>query len=206
MDSMEQMGSCLGKRTLIVGDVNTGKTTLTRKILEALCHEGLGNRILVLDLAPRVPKELASRAGLEGVGGELHVPDGSQALYMRPPLVAPRLSAGTPDEAMALADKNRLAVERFMELADTSNRDILFINDASLYLQAGSARRLVDFMGGFSTVVANGYMGERLGGGPLSSRERSQMEALSGSFDRVIRLGTKGTMEDRGIAGKGAGS
>ena len=40
----------LGGRTLILGDVNTGKTTLTRNLLEELCRRRLGDKVAVLDL------------------------------------------------------------------------------------------------------------------------------------------------------------
>lgn len=182
----------LGKRTLIVGDVNTGKTTLTREILHAMCERGWGRKILVLDLAPRIPTGLALKAGLEGVGGRLLVPEGSHALYLRPKVVPPRLSAKTQKEALALAEGNRRAIEEAMGKAARRQREILFLNDLSLYLQAGSALKLSDFLDGFSTVVANGYMGERLGGGEISTREISEMEALLPSFDLVVRLGGSG--------------
>lgn len=192
----------LGKRTLIVGDVNTGKTTLTREILHAMCERGWGRKILVLDLAPRIPKGLALKAGLEGVGGGLRVPGGSDALYMRPVVVPPRLSAKTQEEAHALAESNRLAIEEEMEKASRRQRDILFLNDLSLYLQAGSALKLSNFLGKFITVVANGYMGERLGGGELSMREMSEMEAILHFFDQVVRLDRPGMAHLQETPGK----
>ena len=36
---------CLGKRILVIGDVNTGKTTLCKRWLSELCQQGLGTRI-----------------------------------------------------------------------------------------------------------------------------------------------------------------
>ncbi|MGQ9653275.1 MAG: hypothetical protein ACUVXD_04340 [Thermodesulfobacteriota bacterium] len=192
----------LGKRTLIVGDVNTGKTALTREILHAMCERGWGREILVLDLAPIIPAGLALRAGLEGVGGRLPVPEGSHALYMRPVVMPPRLSGKTQEEAVALAEGNRLAIEGAMKKAARRHRDILFLNDLTLYLQAGSAVKLSDFLGRFGTVVANGYMGERLGGGELSTRETSEMEALLHSFDRLVRLGGSGEIRVQARGGK----
>ncbi|MCU0583358.1 MAG: TniB family NTP-binding protein, partial [Syntrophales bacterium] len=58
----------LGKKTLIVGDVNTGKTTLSREILDVFCRQGMGERIAVIDLAPEIPDESLRSRGLKGVG------------------------------------------------------------------------------------------------------------------------------------------
>ena len=43
---------CLGRRILVIGDVNTGKTTLCKRWLHELCQRGLDTRIALLDLAP----------------------------------------------------------------------------------------------------------------------------------------------------------
>ena len=44
--------SLLGKRTLIIGEVGSGKTALTAKIVLDLIAMGLGNEITVIDMAP----------------------------------------------------------------------------------------------------------------------------------------------------------
>jgi polynucleotide 5'-kinase involved in rRNA processing len=52
----------LGQKTLILGDVNTGKTTLTKKVLEALLYrQDLGGRIAIVDMAPEIPKNWQKR-------------------------------------------------------------------------------------------------------------------------------------------------
>lgn len=180
--------SFLHKRTLIVGDVNSGKTTLTQEILDAFCREGVGGSILVLDLAPRIPPEIAARKGLSGVGGSLSPPAVSRLRYLRPTLLPPRLMSQTQDEAVELARRNLETIEQLMGRSHLESETV-FLNDVSIYLQAGSARKLLSWLEAFRTVVANGYMGERLGGGPLSRRERQQMEELASGFDAVIRLG-----------------
>jgi hypothetical protein len=176
----------LGRRTLIVGDVNAGKTIRTQGILEAMGEAGLDGRILILDLAPEIPRKVAGERGLTGIGGRLIPRPGTQYLWASP--VPPRLTASTGAGAGAIATQNRERIERLIRENDPGDRDILFLNDVSLYLQAGSSEWLWRWMGFARTVVANGYYGEKLGGGRLSRRERVEMEALMECFDRVIRL------------------
>lgn len=195
-DGMELSGiksfqDLLGKRTLIVGEVNSGKTTLTQKILDGFSRENLGGSILVLDLAPEIPGDLAARKGLSGVGGCLKAPQRENIKYLRPSLVPPRLMGKSEEQVLELAKANLAAIEKTMALAETWG-ETLFLNDASMYLQAGSAQKLFSWLERFQTVVANGYMGKRLGGGELSMRERFQMEALALLFDRVVPLGGPG--------------
>jgi hypothetical protein len=53
----------------------------------------------------------------------------------------------------------------------------------SMYVQAGSADELIARFAPAHTVVANGYVGERLGGGELTRRERAEMERLRAWFE-----------------------
>lgn len=175
----------LGRKLLIVGDVNTGKTTLTRRILEDFCARGLGSRIVVLDLAPHISLELAAARGLRGVGGHLDAPADGGALTLREELEPPRLSSATEAEAMGKATRNRELVDAAWQRAGLRGRDILIANDISMYLQAGSADALIARFEAAHTAVANGYFGHRLGGGELTRRERSEMERLREWFERA---------------------
>ena len=183
---------CLGRRLLVLGDVNTGKTTLARRILQAFCDDGLGERIAILDLAPTIPPEIARQRGVRGVGGTLEAAEGSQAARVRPLLHAPRLTSATEDEAAAKARENRLRIEAAWH--ELPARPILFVNDLSMYLQAGVASALVERFAAVETVIANGYFGERLGGGELTRHERAQMQLLRDWFEahgRVLTLTTR---------------
>ncbi len=187
-DHGTDLAEFMGRRTLIVGDVNAGKTTLTQRILDAFCREGLGPCILVLDLAPEIPQEIAARRGLAGVGGRLLPPQNRDLIYVWARPRPPRLSASIDEEATAMARRNLECMEELFRAAACERRDIVILNDVSLYLQAGSAGRLMQWIRSASTIVANGYYGEKLGQGLFSERERAEMEALMGFFDRVIRL------------------
>jgi hypothetical protein len=178
----------LGRKTLILGDVNTGKTTLTRGILEALCGLGLGGRIAVLDMAPDIPEGLAREKGLAGVAGRLIPPAGRDVLYLGGRFAAPRLSSKTEAEAMRKAQGNREAIEGLLRRLDREPREILLINDISIYLQAGEAGGIIPWIDRATTVVANGYWGERLGGGELTLREKAQMQRLRHYFEQRGRV------------------
>ena len=173
----------LGEKLLILGDVNAGKTTFSRRILQAFCRRGLGPQIAVLDLAPHIPEELAARRGLAGVGGGLVPPPGAGALFLRERLEPPRLSSASEAEALRKAQRNSLAIDQCLRDAQLRRRGIVFVNDVTMYLQAGSAERLLEQLGHATTLVANGYWGDRLGSGELSRRERAETGKLRAWFE-----------------------
>lgn len=186
----------LGKKLLVMGDINAGKTTLCRQWLARLCAQGQGGRIVVLDLAPDIPPALAQARGLAGAGGYLLPPPDSDVLDLRTHLHAPRLSSATEAEAEEKAAENARAIEALFDRLPPSGsgRDVLFINDVTLYLQAGFAADLLGNLGkaDFTTLVVNGYWGQRLGDSALSRREREQTRRLREHFanhGQVLDLG-----------------
>jgi len=178
----------LSRKTLILGDVNTGKTTLTRKVLEALCCRDLGGRIAIVDMAPEVTEKLANEKGLIGVGGKLTPPEGHDILYLGGHFEPPRLSSKTEEEAMEKARQNRRLSEGLFRKIDGQSRDILLVNDVSIYLQAGTAENLTRWLDQAATVIANGYWGKRLGRGTLTERERTETAKLKTYFERKGRV------------------
>lgn len=179
----------LGKRILITGDVNSGKTTLARQLLESFCSAGLAPRIAIVDMAPEVPEEIALARGIKGVGGKLFpapVCDGS--LYLSAAVRPPRLMSKSEGEALSIAERNKQSLDVLLDRFSASGRDVLFVNDISMYVQAGDASMLLDRTRGASTVVANGYYGRRLGTGALSAREATQMDLLIAAFPFHVRL------------------
>ena len=173
----------LGRKLLVTGDVNTGKTTLAQGILQDFCARGLGPRIAVLDLAPEIPAEIAQARGLRGVGGTLEADAASGVLRVRPLLQAPRLTSATEAEAAAKAADNLRRIEQAW--AELPPRPILFVNEVSMFLQAGRAGDLARRFAQAQTVIANGYSGERLGGGELTRREGEQMKELRAWFTGI---------------------
>jgi len=178
----------LSRKTLILGDVNTGKTTLTRKVLEALCRRNLGGRIAIVDMAPEVPEKLANEKGLIGVGGKLMPPERHDILYLGGHFEPPRLSSKTEEEAMEKARQNRRIIEGLFRKLNLQSRDILLVNDVSMYLQAGTTENLTRLLDQAATVIANGYWGKRLGGGTLTERERTETAKLKTYFEQKGRV------------------
>jgi len=178
----------LGKRTLIFGDVNSGKTTLTREVLGWMCGQGLAARIAVIDLAPDIPEGIAAKKGLKGVGGKLIPPEGTGIPYLSSSIAPPRLTARSEEGALRIACGNAARIEVLLEEYPGGERDILFINDISMYLQAGEVATVKLLLEKARTVVANGYYGRILGTGVLSARERKKMEELKEIFHILVFL------------------
>ncbi len=181
-DTMQKPMDILDKRILITGDVNTGKTTLSRTLVEGLCLHGLSARIVIVDMAPEIPEEIAVTQGIKGVGGKLLAAGWAELLYLSATLKPPRLSSKSEQEALFVAEENSAKIDGLLQRVPGTGRDILFINDVSMYLQAGSARALLKWIGTVPTVVANGYFGRKLGTGILSMKEASEMKKLMASF------------------------
>jgi hypothetical protein len=184
---MAEIPDILGKKLIITGEVNTGKTRLSRAVMDALCRGGFSAHIIVLDMAPEIPEKIAIERGMQGIGGKLTAPCEAVA-YLTASIHPPRLTAKTAEEAFLIAAENAATIDRLLEEFQGSGRDILFINDVSMYLQAGSARDLLRRIESARTVVANGYYGRKLGGGMLSSREADEMEKLISAFACHVRL------------------
>lgn len=178
----------IGRRTVIAGEVNTGKTTLTARLLAGLAGLGLEPRLLVWDLAPVIPTGPDLRPG---IGGRLALPESRDILCLRPGPVPPRLTAG-PDAALAveLARANSDLLRRSLARWDPAVRDVVVINDVTLFLQGASAAELIGLIEPASTVIANGYHGTSLAAegaaDPLSAHERREMEQLTDWAEVVI--------------------
>ncbi len=189
IESFISPGDFLHRFTLIIGEVNTGKTTLTQKILDALSSKG-GARIAVVDLAPHIiSSDLKGRTA--GIGGTLRATEDNRLNYYHCPVHAPRLQGKDEFEALRLADENARLIEFLFEKALEGKVDALFVNDCSLYLQAGESEKLIRWIGSAGTAIVNGYYGEALGTGILSTRERAGMDDLIEHCDHLIRLTEK---------------
>jgi hypothetical protein len=174
----------LNRFVLIVGEVNRGKTTLTREIFDLYCQHH-GGPVTVVDLAPSIAPPL--NAG-EGIGGRLSISPSPGIRYFYERIHAPRLESKDEREALELAEENRRLIESLFEKAFQENVKALFINDCSLYLHAGDPDKMLQWVRAAETAVLNGYYGESLGPGPVTDCEKAGMEYLMNHCDRVIRL------------------
>jgi len=182
----------LGKKLLILGEVGTGKTTLCRQMLDYLCRQGLGTRTTVIDMAPHIPQVLARQRGIVGAGGYLVPPPGSGVLDLRAHLDPPRLSSKSEAEALGKAKRNAEIIATLLDQLVPEERDILLINDVTLYLQAGLATQLIEraAFARMNTLLVNGYAGQRLGGGELTAREKTETGVLRLWFENEGRVVT----------------
>lgn len=183
-----QVQDYLDRFTLIIGEVNAGKTALSGRILEAYWKD-LDGAITVVDLAPDfIPSDFEGKALNERVGGRLRVPEAPIVRSFHGHIHPPRLRAKDEKEAEALAEENARAIEAIFRQALTEESDALFINDCSLYLHAGNPTRLLRWIRTARTSVVNGYYGQSFGESPISRREREGMAFLMEQCDQLIRL------------------
>lgn len=174
--------------TLIIGDVNSGKTRMAGQILKVFCKV-IGGRVAVIDLAPDIqPQDLAGRIKRAAVGGRLQVPGSNMVRYYHDQIHPPRLRAGDEKEAEALAAQNLRTIDAIFETALMQKSDALFINDCSLYLHAGSSFKFLEYIRSSPTSVVNGYFGRFFNKSSISIQERTGMKFLMRNCDRLIRL------------------
>lgn len=178
----------LNRFTLIVGDVKSGKTAVTRQILKAFCRT-TGGTATVVDLAPDIkPEDLPGKGQTKSVGGRLKVQPSTGVRYYHAQIHPPRLRARDEKEAAELAAQNLRTIDTLFAEALTGNSDALFINDCSLYLHAGNPAILLDWIRTCRTAVVNGYVGQFFDESSISIREREGMEFLMRRCDRLIKL------------------
>ncbi len=169
----------LDRRTLVIGEVNTGKTRTTLQLLSHWVAYDPPPVMTVLDLAPEP---------VRGIGGRLSLPSGFNGRYLFADIVPPRLTGRSADDIARLAAANARAAEPLLAEILSQPHPFLIVNDASLYLQAGDYRRFEAIIQSAATVLINAYYGTSLGDHPISHRERRLTERLMQDCDQVIRL------------------
>ena len=167
----------LGKRVVITGEVGVGKTKLLASLIDEAAFES-NLRVVVLDLAPEV------HIGSETIGAsvktysrELH-----QVIYLRPTTVfAPRLQGRNREEVLDLAAKNASSIEPLLITLASDPPDVLFIDDLTIYLQAGKIEPLIKLISTIRTFIATAYKGKKLlddKGSGISRVEKCRLESL----------------------------
>jgi hypothetical protein len=174
----------LSKYTLIVGDLGTGKTRLTAKLVSSLLRRGYNKKITIIDLAPE--------AGGIGLRLDRYIPSLTGVRYLAPSKVyAPRLYARTVDELKKYIVHNYTESLKLFQSFVDSPTDILVVNDLSIFLHHGDSDMVVRFLSYADTFIGNSYYGVRLRenfGLGLDNVEKDRVEELSKYMDLVIKL------------------
>lgn len=180
----------IGCKLLIVGDVGSGKTALTGRLLVEAVAIFSPNNVTLIDLAPR-------RREFKGVvvGGRLTdfmpAPAGVRILTPNPSPVAPRIEGLAAGDVLRLAQSNHRSIGRLLEKYSADPAQVLFINDVSMYLQIGDLGKLLAVIESAKTLVMNSYEGTALRddrGSGVSQHEREGLASLKGAVDRVMAL------------------
>jgi hypothetical protein len=174
--SMYSVEEFINKKTIIVGEVKTGKTAHLEDLLHRLLGSGYTD-ITVIDMAPALTR---------GIGGKMSLNKLKSIRYWTADIRAPRLEGGSADEVEALAKDNVRLIDHILSQHFKNPSKVLIINDVSIYLQAGELDKLLSLLNSTPTVIMNGYFGRSLGGGRLGERERENMKALQEKCDKVI--------------------
>jgi len=184
MDAILDVEDVLYRRTLIVGDVGSGKTRLTARVLEKLVEKGFSDKITVIDMAPSA----------RNVGARLsaYTRAVEKVRYLFSENIrGPRLEGRDCREVLTIAESNRRIAEEYFEAFLQHPTEILIVNDITIYLHAGEVEKVFEVMEAARTFLANAYYGRTLSedkGSGLSVREALLVKTLSGKCDRVVVL------------------
>jgi DNA replication protein DnaC len=149
------INNILRKRTLIVGDIGSGKTKLTAQIVKNLIDKGFSSEITVIDMAPQ-------RKGI--IGGKIsEYIDIKTIRYLNAENVqGPRITAKTTEELFTIAENNKRIIEPLLNHYLNNPTEILVINDLTLYLHKGSPIKIIQCITKSKTFVGNAYQGTKL--------------------------------------------
>ena len=166
-----------GKRVVITGEVGVGKTKLLASLIDEAASEP-NLRVVVLDLAPEV--QIGSEiigASVKTYSRKLH-----HVIYLRPATVfAPRLQGRNREEVLDLAAKNASSIESLLITLASNPPDTLFIDDLTIYLQAGKIEPFIKLISTIRTFIATAYKGKKLlddKGSGVSKVEKCRLESL----------------------------
>ena len=176
---MDHINHYMNRRTIIVGDVNSGKTSYTLNILELFLKAGHAGKIAILDLAPD---------NIQRIGGKMELPQDESLLYLTTSILAPRLTGKDEYHTLTLAKKNATAIEKLFTKFFLQKREILFVNDATLYFQAGDFDRFIKILDASSTQIINAYYGHTFSDSGLTRREKNLTEKLMKLCDQIIEM------------------
>ena len=175
----------LGRRTLIVGDVGTGKTRLLSHFLDYLIEErGYEREVTLIEMAP----------AYKGIGApvESYTKNVWKIRYLKPAKIfPPRILGRDSKEVLRYAEQNRVELEPLLWKFERDPTKILLINDLTIFLHAGDPEKIIRIIDLCETFAATAYEGERLKPDKesgITRREERALSVIKEHVDKVICL------------------
>lgn len=166
-----------GKRVVITGEVGSGKTRLLAKLIDEATLEPNSN-VCVLDLAPN----LRINTKIVGASVAAYCRSLPQVKYLRPSTIfAPRLQGRSREEVLDMAARNAAAITPLLVSLTSNPSDVLFVDDLTIYLQAGDLDLITKLILKVGTFIATAYKGEAVSDDKcsgLSGKEKTTLKAL----------------------------
>ena len=172
----------VGKKTLIYGETNTGKTFYTAKFIQYLLEIKKINPkdISILDFAPK----LASFNNLK-IGGRIQDYFENSVkcnnITFKGEIIPPRLKANNKKEIYSNICHNFNKIYEIIEIYNSSPSQVLIINDISIYLHLGSNKYLINTINKAVTFFGNSYYGSSISSKfskQISIKEKRKVESL----------------------------
>ncbi len=178
------INSILNKRTLIIGDVGSGKTRITALITEKLIRAGFSSEITLIDMAPQ-------RRGI--IGGKIseYINVDSIRYLNAENIQGPRIMAKTIEELLKIAENNKRVIEPLLDYYLNNPTKILIINDLTLYLHSGSPVKIIECITKSETFIGNAYQGVKLskkGFEDFDKNENNRLSEIIKMMDNIIKL------------------
>ena len=146
----------LGKKTIIYGEINTGKTKITAEFVRFLLEEKKINpaEISILDFGPKLIEINGKK-----IGGRISdfYPQSEICDNIKPKgdIIPPRLNAKSKEELHKNAQHNYLITLKSLEEFHSNPTPVLIINDISIYLHKGNEILLLDVIEQCETFLGN---------------------------------------------------
>jgi hypothetical protein len=179
----------IGKKVLIRGNIGTGKTLLTCDLLMQAENQASKGEITVIEMAPSKIVKNGTK-----VGGEMQIPImvKQSTVYLKAMRVhAPRLDGKGRKEVESMAIENAKLISKLIDVFLNKPTKFLFVNDLSVFLQAGNVDKIFNAIKATETFIGNAYYGQYFNddkGSGISMRERKLVEFLASRMDVIIDL------------------
>ena len=109
-------------------------------------------------------------------------------LYLTAAITAPRLTGRNREHTRDLAEQNARAIEMLFPKLHRQKKEILFVNDATLYFHAGDLAKFLKVLDTAKTQIINAYYGDTFMDSEITQREKRLTERLIKTCDAIQYL------------------